>query len=65
MWKFSIRLLRSNPALNLWKPIVLMFATLVLPLASVFSLCVTCFLMNIHKESAKLRAVAPTRLTHH
>ena len=42
--------LRPNPAWNLCKPLKLMFATLVLPLASVFGLSVTYFLINIHQE---------------
>ena len=40
MRKFSMRFLRPNPAWNFWKTLKLMFATLVLHLASVFqSMC--------------------------
>ena len=42
--------LRPNPAWNLCKPLKLMLATLVLPLASVFGLSVTYFLIKIHQE---------------
>ena len=31
-----MRVLRANPAWNLWKPLKLIIATLVLPLASAF-----------------------------
>ena len=58
MRKFSMRFLRPKSAWNLWRPLKLMFASLVLSLASVFSLCVTCFLINIHKEECHTQQLA-------
>ena len=47
---FLMRFLRHDPTWNLYKLLKLIFTTLVLPVVSVFSLCVTCFLIDMHED---------------
>ena len=51
MWKISMCFLRPGLDWNLRKLLKLMFTTLVLPVATVFSLYVTCFLIIYTKTN--------------